>query len=51
MQIEINNTIYEVVITKKIGTKNTYFRVKNDLKLYVSTNAFVTDKQIRKMIL
>ena len=51
MQIEINNTIYEVVITKKIGTKNTYFRVKNDLKLYVSTNAFVTDKQIKKMIL
>lgn len=50
MQIEINNTIYDVVITKKVGTKNTYFRVKNDLKLYVSTNAFVTDKQIKKMI-
>ncbi len=50
MQIEINNTIYDVVITKKVGTKNTYFRVKNDLKLYVSTNAFVSDKQIKKMI-
>jgi len=51
MQVEINNTIYDVVITKKVGTKNTYFRVKNDLKLYVSTNSFVTDKQIKKMIL
>ncbi len=50
MQIEIDNMMYDVIITKKVGTKNTYFRVKNDLKLYVSTNAFVSDRQVKKMI-
>lgn len=50
MQVEIDNTIYDVIVTKKVGTKNTYFRVKNDLKLYVSTNTFVSDRQIKKMI-
>lgn len=50
MQIEIGNIMHEVVITRKIGTKNTYFRVKNDLKLYVSTNTFVSDRQVKKML-
>jgi len=51
MQIEIKDCIVDVVITKKMGTKNTYFRVKNDLKLYVSTNSFLSDRQIKKMII
>lgn len=34
-----------------MGTKNTYFRVKNDLKLYVSTNSFLSDRQVKKMII
>lgn len=41
----------DVEITKKIGTKNTYFRVKNDLKLHVSTNTLVSERQIKKMII
>ncbi len=51
MEIVMDGQSYEVVITKKRGTKNTYFRVKKDFKLYVSTNPFVTTKQIEKMIL
>lgn len=51
MQIEIKDCIVDVVITKKMGTKNTYFRVKNDLKLYVSTNSFLSDRQVKKMII
>lgn len=50
MQFEVDNNLYEIIITKKPGTKNTYFRVKNDLKLYISTNMFVSDRQIKKMI-
>lgn len=51
MEIDIDGQSYEVVIQRKRGTKNTYFRVKKDLKLYVSTNLLVTKKQIEKMIL
>lgn len=51
MTVEIKNQEIEVIITKKRGTKNTYFRLKNDLKLYVSTNILMSEKQIKKMIL
>lgn len=51
MQIKIKDIMIDVEITKKLGTKNTYFRVKNDLKLHVSTNTLVSERQIKKMIL
>lgn len=51
MQIKIKDIMVDVEITKKLGTKNTYFRVKNDLKLYVSTNTLMSERQIKKMIL
>lgn len=51
MQIKIKDMSIDVEITKKIGTKNTYFRVKNDLKLHVSTNTLVSERQIKKMII
>lgn len=50
MQFEVGNNLYEIIITKKRGTKNTYFRVKSDLKLYISTNTLVSDRQIKRMI-
>ncbi|MBE6147542.1 MAG: M48 family metallopeptidase [Firmicutes bacterium] len=50
MQIKISNQVYDVVITKKLNAKNTYLRVKKDLKLYVSTNTFVSDRQIKNTI-
>lgn len=51
MQLKIDNEIYEVNITRKLGNKNTYLRVKDDLKIYVTTNTFVTNKEIEKTIL
>ena len=51
MQIKLNDAIYDIVITRKLGNRNTYLRVKDDLKIYVTTNTFVTNKEIEKTIL
>lgn len=50
MKLEINGTEYEVLIEKKRTTRNTYIRVKNDLKIYVTTNIFTSDRQIIKLL-
>ena len=50
MQVEINGKEYEVIITKKIGNRNTYLRVKDDLKIYVTTNTFTSNREIEKII-
>lgn len=49
MKYNIDNVEYEVVINKK-NNKNTYIRFKEDMKIYVSTNYFVTKHQIIKML-
>ena len=46
MFADINNKTVEVIITKKKGNKNTYLRVKEDLKLYVTTSYFMTERKI-----
>lgn len=51
MEISINNEIIKVFITRKISNKNTYLRVKEDLNLYITTNTFTSDKEIKKIIL
>ncbi|MBO5375422.1 MAG: M48 family metallopeptidase [Bacilli bacterium] len=51
MKIEIDDEIYEVDITRKLGNKNTYLRVKEDLKIYVTTNTFVSNKEIERTIM
>lgn len=51
MQLKIDDNIYEIGITRKLGNRNTYLRVKEDLKIYVTTNTFVTNKEIEKTIL
>ena len=49
MYLEFNNNKYEIVVERK-NNKNTYIRVKEDLKIYITTNRCVSDKQIQKLI-
>lgn len=50
MTVEIDNENYEVEVIKK-PIKNTYIRVKKDLKIYVSCNRLVSEKYVLKLIL
>lgn len=49
MKYTINNNEYEVVIIKK-NNKNTYIRVKEDLKIYVTTNIFSSKNYIKTLL-
>ncbi len=49
MYFDYNNNKYEIIIEKK-KIKNMYLKVKEDLKIYISCNRFVTIRQIEKMI-
>lgn len=49
MNYTINGQIYKVEIIRK-NNKNTYIRVKQDLTIYVTTNYFVTKKQIEHLL-
>ncbi len=50
MHVTIGDETYEVVITRKMGNRNTYIRVKNDMKIHVTTNTFVSNREIEKLI-
>ena len=50
MKIRVNDKDYEVVVEKKRGQKNTYLRVKEDLKIHVTTNTFTPNFEIEKII-
>ena len=50
MKLDINGKYYEIVIEKKAGNRNTYIRVKKDLKIYVTTSTFATNRSIQKLI-
>ena len=50
MYFKVQDELYEVEIVKKITTKNTYIRVKDDLTIYVTTNTFVPDREIEKLL-
>ena len=47
MKYQLENQEYDVIIERK-NNKNTYIRVKEDLRIYVTTNYFVTKNQIKK---
>lgn len=49
MKFEIDNKLYDVDITKK-NNKNTYIRVKSDLKIYVTTSYFTTKNSILRLL-
>lgn len=50
MQFMYNDKSYEVVIIKKMGQKNTYIRVKKDLKVTVTTGYFTSKFFINNLI-
>ena len=50
MQLTYNNKDYDIVIEKKRGNRNTYIRVKKDLKIHVTTNYFTPMFFIEKLI-
>lgn len=50
MQLKINDKVYNIEIVKKKTTKNTYIRVKDDLTIYVTTNYYVSDRKIVKLL-
>lgn len=49
MKYTIDNKEYEVIIIKK-NNKNTYLRIKEDLKIYITTNYFTPKTSIKKML-
>lgn len=49
MKYIIDDKEYEVVIVKK-NNKNTYIRVKEDMRIYISTNYFTTKGQIKRLL-
>jgi len=49
MFVSLGDNQIEVVIKRK-NNKNIYFRFKEDLKLYITCNIFVTKKEIEKLI-
>ena len=49
MKYEIDNKIYDVIITRK-NNKNTYIRVKSDLTIYVTTSYFATKNSIIRLL-
>lgn len=49
MKYKVDDTEYEVIIQKK-SNKNTYIRVKEDLKIYVTTNYFVSKNQLKELL-
>ena len=50
MQFMYNDKSYEVVIIKKVSQKNTYIRVKKDLKVTITTNYFTSKFFIKRLI-
>ena len=50
MTITYNQKRYDVVIEKKRGNRNTYIRVKKDLKVHVTTNFFTPTFSIEQLI-
>ena len=49
MKYRIDDTEYEVVVVKK-NNKNTYLRVKDDLKIYVTTSLFASKHYIKTLL-
>lgn len=50
MQVELDGNIIDIIIIRK-NNKNIYFRIKEDLKLYITCNRFVSVKELNKLIM
>ena len=49
MKYEIDGIDYEVIIEKK-NNKNTYIRVKEDGKIYITTNYFTSKGYLKNLL-
>jgi len=49
LKYKIDNIEYDVIIIKK-NNKNTYLRVKEDMKIYITTSRFTTKIYIKKLL-
>jgi len=49
MFVTVGDELIEAVIIHK-NNKNIYFRFKEDLKLYITCNRFISEKEIKKII-
>ena len=49
MKYKIDDVEYDVIIIKK-NNKNTYLRVKDDLKIYITTNYFTSKLSIKRLL-
>ena len=49
MKYVIDGTVYEVILVKK-NNKNTYIRVKEDGKIYITTNYLVSKNYIKQLL-
>lgn len=49
MKIELDGITFNVIITRK-KIKNIYFRIKEDLNIYVSANYLITNSYIEKLL-
>ena len=49
MQYIVEGQEFEVVIEKK-NNKNTYVRIKDDLKIYVTTSKYTTKSEIKRIL-
>lgn len=50
MKVVIKGREVDVIIERKRSNKNTYLRVKEDLNIYITTNYFIKEKEIKKII-
>lgn len=50
LNLNLDNEIVSIIVTKKRTTKNTYLRFKEDLKLHVTCNLKTSDQQIISLI-
>lgn len=50
MEFQYQNESYKIVVERKSTNKNTYIRVKPDLTIMITTNIFVRDKDIIKLV-
>ena len=49
MKYIVDNKEFEVIIEKK-NNKNTYVRIKDDLKIYVTTSKFTTQSEVKRIL-
>ena len=49
MNININGQEYEVIVERK-NNRHTYLRIKDDLKIYITTNRLMTKKELNRFI-